>query len=508
MVARGPWSLLAPPLPLSAAPADARPMPRRARPVIDPRILVGDCRDRLPELADSSIDAMVTDPPSGTHYGDHAWDRFGSDDENGSATPEALASYRSFLTAAFREAYRALKPGAYAIVWAFPRTCHHTMTALEDAGFDVRDVITHHFATGNPKSRCPGEWVDRSPSADAEEWGTFVTAGRKRARMSREALADRLGGGVTALRVAEWERGLRLPTSPERRRLAKLLRSEGYVTSAAREWEGWGTALKPATEFWVVARKPLEDGDLGNNALRWGTGAMPVHAVRTGVDGSLAEDGRWPTNLVMTHAPGCEITGHTKVKTPVPTARSREWGASGGANNWGRGREVGRGDARTPSMETVPVWSCEEGCPVQLIESQSGRDGTSRYFPAFRPEPGDAINALVRFIDKTGGRERPVVASAPRHPTPKALPLMRWLVRLVTPPGGLVLDPFLGSGATAEAALMEGFDWVGCEVADGRDGRPDYISLVQARVERFERGESPGQPALGPAAGRERRRGR
>jgi len=262
-------------------------MPRRARPAIDPRILVGDCRERLPELADSSIDAMVTDPPSGTHYGDQAWDRFGSDDENGSATREALASYRCFLTETFREACRVLKPGAYAVVWAFPRTCHHTMTALEDAGFDVRDVITHHFATGNPKSRCPGEWVDRSPSADAAEWGTFVATERKRARMSSEALADRLGSGVTALRVAEWERGLRLPTSRERMRLTKLFRPEGYVTSAAREWEGWGTALKPATEFWVLARKPLENGNLGDNTLRWGTGAMPVHAVRTGVDGSL-----------------------------------------------------------------------------------------------------------------------------------------------------------------------------------------------------------------------------
>lgn len=98
---------------------------------------------------------------------------------------------------------------------------------------------------------------------------------------------------------------------------------------------------------------------------------------------------------------------------------------------------------------------------MRLIESQSGRDGTARYFPAFRPEARDTINALVRFIDKTGGRERPVVASASQHPTPKALPLMRWLVRLVTPPGGLVLGPFLGSGATAEAALIEGFDWVG-----------------------------------------------
>ncbi len=287
-------------------------MPRRARPAIDQRILTGDCRDRLPELAANSIDAMVTDPPSGTHYGDQPWDRFGADDANGSATPQALASYRSFLTEAFRQAYRVLKPGASAVVWAFPRTCHHTMMALEEAGYDVRDVITHHFATGNPKTMCPGQPIDRSPTSDAGEWGTFVAAGRKRARMSREGLAIELGHGVTALRVAEWERGLGLPTSRERMRLAKLFRPEGYVTSAAQEWEGWGTALKPATEFWVLARKPLEDGDLGNNALRWRTGAMPIHAVRTGVDGSLAEGGRWPANLVMTHAPGCEVTGQRK----------------------------------------------------------------------------------------------------------------------------------------------------------------------------------------------------
>ncbi len=482
-------------------------MPRRARPATDQRILVGDCRDRLAELADSSVDAMVTDPPSGAHYGDQAWDRFGPDDANGSATPEALASYRSFLAGCFEQAHRVLKPGAFAVVWAFPRTCHHTMTALEDAGFNVRDVITHHYATGNPKTMCPGQPIDRSPSSDAGEWGAFVAEHRRKARISRGKLAAELGQDVSALRVAEWERGLRLPTSRERMRLAKLFGPEGYVTSAAQQWHGWGTALKPATEFWVLARKPLEGGDLGRNALHWGTGAMPIYAVRTGADGGLAEGGRWPTNLVMTHAAGCKVTGQRKVKTPMPTARSRQWGASGGANNWGRGREVGRGDAKTPSMETVPVWSCEEGCPVRLIEAQSGRDGTGRYFPAFRPEPGDTINELVRFCDKTGGRERPVTSSGAPHLTPKALPLMRWLVRLVTPPGGTVIDPFLGSGATAEAAMIEGLDWAGCEIADGRDGRHDYVSLVQARVERFERGESPGQVVARPS-GRAQRRGR
>jgi site-specific DNA-methyltransferase (adenine-specific) len=464
------------------------------------RLLVGDCLDRMRDLPDNSIDSMVTDPPSGTGFGDHDWDSFGPE-EQGAATPEALAAFRSFLTQAFKEAHRAMKPGAYAVVWAFPRSCHHTMTALEDAGLYVRDVITHHYATGSPKSRCPGEWVDRSPGADVKQWSTWITTVRTDHGMTVTALAKALGG-VSPEKVAGWELGCDLPTARERMRLTKLFRPDGYVTSSAQEWEGWGTALKPATEFWIVARKPLEGGDLGDNVLRWGTGAMPIQAVRTGPDGGLAEGGRWPTNLILSHAPGCEIVSQKKVPTSVTGERSREWGASGGANNWGRGKEVGRGDSGTPSMETVPLWRCQEGCPVRLIEGQAGRDGTSRYFPAFRVEPEDTIDDLIKFLPKTGAGERPVTASGLRHPTAKALPLMRWLLRAFTPPGGRVLDPFLGSGATAEAAMVEGFDWVGCEKCDGtpdpytQEERPDYVSLVLARIERYFLDKSPGQPGF------------
>jgi site-specific DNA-methyltransferase (adenine-specific) len=468
----------------------------------EPRLLVGDCLDRLPELTANFADAMVTDPPSGRNFGDNPWDCFGPE-RNGSATADALASYRKFLTRVFSEASRVLKPGAFAVVWAFPRTSHHTAVALEDAGFEVRDVVHHLFATGSPKSRCPGEWVDRSPTADAKEWGCWTATARRAHKMSRPALADALGHGVTAQQIAAWERGADLPSPRERMRLTKVLGHDGYVTAAAQDWEGFGTALKPAVEHWVLARKPLEDGDLGQNALHWGTGALHIDAVRTAPDGTVDPSGRWPTNLIMTHAPDCEIVSHRKVKTSVASNRARESGASGGAQGWGRGREIGRGDVITPSMETVPVWDCEEGCPVRLIETQSDRDGTSRYFPALRPEPDGTIEDLIKFVPKTAPREHPIVASGLPHPTTKSLPLMRWLVRLVTPPSGRVLDPFLGSGATAEAAMIEGFDWVGCEICDGSvdpatgRARPDYVSLVLARIERFRRGESPGQGTAG-----------
>lgn len=430
----------------------------------DPRLLVGDCLERLPELPANYADSMVTDPPSGRNFGDHDWDRFGPE-RNGSATPEALETYRKFLTRAFEECYRALKPGAFAAVWAFPRTSHHGAIALEDSGFELRDVITHHYATGAPKSRCPGEWVDRSPTADAGEWASWISTMRKSHKFTRKVLADQLGHGVTPEHVASWERGKTLPTSRQRMRLTKLFGLDGYVTSAAKQWEGSGTALKPATEFWLLARKPLEGGDLGQNALYWGTGVLGIDAVRTAPDGTVDQSGRWPTNLVMTHGAGCRVVGSKRVKTAMPTIRERGRGSAGGANGWGRGRELGRGDSHTPSMETVPLWDCQEGCPVRLVESEGAREGTSRYFPAFRPEPGDTLDDLIRFLPKTASREHPVVPSGLRHPTAKSLPLMRWLVRLVTPPGGRVLDPFLGSGATAEAAIVEGLDWVAARCA-------------------------------------------
>jgi DNA modification methylase len=291
--------------------------------------------------------------------------------------------------------------------------------------------------------------------------------------------------------------------------------------------DGLGTALKPATEFIVVARKPLA-GTVAANVLEHGTGALNIAGCRVGtgtsrgdryngkapggshgdgLTGGTREEpwqtpaGRWPPNVLLTHAEGCEWTGTRKVRGsridkpsgPLP----------GDRDTYGRGLDgarPARGIGDADGMETVESWNCAEGCPVAEMDAQSGSvpssgayakgsravgakagaasipldglaapqytdsGGASRFFPVFR------------YQAKAPKKERPVVDGVKSHPTVKPLALMQWLVRLVTPPGGVVLDPFAGTGTTLQAARLEGFRSIGI------DSDPDSVTLACERL--------------------------
>jgi DNA modification methylase len=304
-------------------------------------VYVGDAAEVLRDVPDAVVDAVVTDPPAGIRFRGMRWDTFQAAGPRGRSGAEAgpvRQAFVEFLRPVMRECLRVLKPGGHALAWAIPRTSHWTATAVEDAGFEIRDVITHHFGTGFPKTR--------------------------------------------------------------------LL---------ARPWRGWSTALKPASEHWILARKPLE-GDLQQNLLTYGTGALNIAASRVG-DG---RPGRWPADVVLSHHPDC-------------------------------GEE------------------CVPDCPVAELDRQSGT-GASRFFYVAKPSPRER-NLGLPNAPETARRqrgERLLFWSLPQpgannHPTVKSVALMRYLCRLVTPPGGLVVDPFMGSGSTGVAALGEGFAFLGIE---------------------------------------------
>jgi site-specific DNA-methyltransferase (adenine-specific) len=428
------------------------------------RLVIGDCRQVLRQLADASADALVTDPPAGIAFRGREWDTFptrrrpaGSTFADGRARPGISRGqehrpgrrqgFLAFMTEVLGECRRVLKPGAYGLVWAIPRTSHWTATALEDAGFEVRDIVHHHFGSGWPKS-----------------------------------------GG-----------------------------------------------LKPATEHWILVRRPLSEPNVAANMLAHGTGQLSIERCRVGsgqgcdrggeasasrrygrepddfamLPGPRGGDarGRWPANLVLSHAPGCRPLGTRGVRSGVAVRRR---GVAGGSIY---GAAAGRHQPGTPDLgyaggnglELVEAWDCVEGCPVAELDRQSGQlasgfmaAGTERAGAGYGGGLGEQVRhdtygdegAASRFfyVAKADAGERS--AGLPpglvnRHSTVKPVDLMRYLCRLVTPPGGLVLDCFAGSGTTLVAARLEGLRAIGIE----RD--PDWLDVIRARC-----GWATYQPAL------------
>ena len=365
----------------------------------------GDCIEVMRGMADGCVDAIVTDPPYGLGFMGRAWD--------------ALPPGYDFAV----ECLRVLKPGGHMLAFGGTRTWHRLAVAIEDAGFEIRDSIAWMYGSGFPKSLDVSKAIDKAAGAREHVGKGFVTAG------------DYNGRGLA---------------SPE----------GNYVdpppaTADAVRWQGWGTALKPAFEPIVVARKPL-NGTVAANVLAYGTGALNIDGGRVqrepdrasgwsksgskaGPNDSMSGDnydreGRWPANVILDESQIAELDRQSGVQ-------------SGGQRVEGKvtGTTFGSGSTMPDDLTGV------------LSYGDSG--GASRFF----------------YTAKANTHERPRIDGS-AHPTVKPLTLMRYLVRLVTPPGGIVLEPFAGSGTTLEACIVEGFKCIGIE----RD--PTYLDLIVQRV--------------------------
>jgi site-specific DNA-methyltransferase (adenine-specific) len=372
----------------------------------------GDCRDVLAELPDASVDAVCTDPPYELNFMGKAWDRTGV----------------AYDVTVWREALRVLKPGGHLLAFGGTRTWHRLTVAVEDAGFEIRDSIAWLYGSGFPKSLDVSKAIDKAAGA------------------AREVVGERL-----------------LPDG----RPVREVRGIG-------NHEGWGTALKPAFEPIVVARKPLA-GTVAANVLEYGTGALNIDACRvesgerpvmvrtattvaassmsgtsTGAtsNGEMTTLGRWPANATLDESQAAALNQQTGVLTSGNVAGSTRH--TNGGNGLTHGAMAGA---------------------VGYSYADSG--GASRFFPTFRYEA------------KAPSSERPRDDDGSGHATVKPLDLIRWLVRLVTPPGGVVLDPFLGSGTTAEACIIEGFrcvaiddDMASIRLVEKRLAKPIEVTLL------------------------------
>jgi len=251
----------------------------------------GDCLDVLKTLADGSVDAIVTDPPAGIAFMGKEWDR----DKGGKA------DWIQWMQSVADQCLRVIKPGGHALVWAIPRTSHWTGTAWEDAGWQPRDKIYHVFGSGFPKSLDISKAIDKAAGAEREVVGPKVYAGGHIQNHSGGG-GQPYSGGYSQCKTG----GTTVDTAP--------------ATEAAKQWEGWGTALKPAAEEWWLFRKPLI-GTVAANVLEHGTGGLNIGACRVG---DTVET--WPKS--RSYAPGQMQPGHSGDTQPTGNAPGGRWPAN------------------------------------------------------------------------------------------------------------------------------------------------------------------------------------
>lgn len=414
----------------------------------------GNCLHVMSEmLKDNSIDSCVTDPP---YHLKSIVKRFGKE---GSAPAQEGTDGRfnrlsrgfmnrewdggdiAFRPETWAEVYRVLKPGAYLVAFGGTRSYHRMACAIEDAGFEIRDSLMWLYGTGFPKSHDVSKGIDKQAGAVRE------VLERVKAPVGFDT--EQQGGGG-------WSAGEIAVTAP--------------ATDAAREWEGWGTALKPGFEPIVLARKPLAEKTVAANVLQWRTGAINIDECRIHSDDAkgyeytikrtapgavqnktgeykqegvmftgMTKDGRWPANVV--HDGSAEVV-EMFPESKGQLANARSDGAPKSGNIYGKMKHRNN----------------EGGDEFSLLPGQR------------RGDEGSA--ARFFYSAKASKAER----AGSKHPTVKPIALMQWLVRLITPPGGTVIDPFAGTGTVGEAAWRECFRAVLCEA------EPEYQEDIRRRM--------------------------
>jgi len=412
------------------------------------KLFLGDCLDKLKEIEDNSVDSIVTDPPYGLAFMGKKWD------------------YDVPSQAIWEECMRVLKPGGHILSFAGSRTYHRMAVRIEDAGFEIRDQIMWVYGSGFPKSHNIGKAVDKIEGNEREDLGKHPTingTGKKWRKNGSEI---------------------------------EYVKTSPHLTKGNSEWEGWGTALKPAHEPIVMARKPLI-GTVVDNVLEWGTGGINIDDSRISTDEDqrrpskggenglnntntfkirekkveeqVKHNGRFPANIIFDEEAGKILDEQSGISKSSDAVRrnnqSKYSGLENGAVCYGK-----YGDIDTRGYADV--------------------GGASRFFYCPKTSKTDRNEGLEHLEDKltqgmranaspalVGDDESGRTTAKNNHPTVKPTDLMLYLIRLVTPKGGTTLDPFMGSGSTGKAAVRGGFDFIGIEREE------EYMKIAEARIE-------------------------
>ena len=463
------------------------------------RLYNGDCIEVLKQLEENSVDAIVTDPPYELGFMGKSWDGTG------------IANDKEM----WADVLRVLKPGGHLLAFSGTRTYHRMAVAIEDAGFEVRDMIEWVYGSGFPKSLNIGKAVDKLQGNKREVVGKTQSAQFQEKGYEYKGKAK--GSGFANEKY--WGFG-------------------NDVTKGTSEWEGWGTALKPAHEPICMARKPLAEKTVAENCLKWGTGGINIDESRIYAPLKVGEK-VYMTNQIGKREASIEgfadngrlilikfDSGATKVvnkrsvkriaseKPSVPQPQGGTGDIYGFKNGQGRSGEMSDNsqgrfpanlihdnseevrecfpDSKSPAKRQTNSWypTGEANGVDGEAEGYGDSGNASRFFKsiiyqakASKSERNKGCEELEQQIT-SDGREKSIDNAFQRgetlrhnnHPTVKPIALMSYLIKMVTPKGGTVLDPFMGSGSTGVAAKQNGYDFIGIE------READYIKIAEARI--------------------------
>ena len=426
------------------------------------KIICGDCIEEIKKFPDNSVDSIVTDPPYDLisivkRFGNKgsAEAKYGKDGSfqrlsGGFMGKKWDGTGIAFKVEIWKEALRVLKPGGHLLSFGGTRTYHRMACAIEDAGFEIRDMVEWLYASGFPKSLNIGKAVDKMQGNERDETEYVAPDGK-----------GRWGGNSFSVGKPPDGRGV------------------NKATKGNSEWEGWGTALKPAHEPICLARKPLSEKTIALNVLKWGTGGLNIDGGRIGTDKPIASHkgksgfatnyksgdsgnylqskGRFPANLILSEQGAKELdrqSGVSKSQRRRPEIRNYKPTGNqivnfGGGNKDSEYQDIG-GASRFFYVAKASKRERNMGCE------------------GLKPNPNNVKYGIERL--NTPNKQNN------SHPTVKPLKLMEYLVNLITPPGGIVLDPFAGSGTTCMACKKLGFRYIGI------DQSKEYCEIARSRI--------------------------
>jgi len=503
----------------------------------DSTLYLSDCLNGMREMESNSIDSIVTDPPYGLEFMGKDWDKLVAKPKGRTVkmqidkptievrndTPQHRVGIRqpAYLLRCnacggnssgawnrcrcdipdFRsrndlgvgmqewhynwaiEAFRVLKPGGFLLSFGGTRTYHRMACAVEDVGFEMRDMVEWMYGSGFPKSLNIGKAIDKLQGNEREVIG------------EKKLWGHNAGSGPGSFSKNEYEGQTGIV------RLEPL--TKGYS-----EWEGWGTALKPAHEPICMARKPLSEKTVAENVLKWGTGGINVDGCRVGTNDELTHGGPLRTNSGDTRSG--KALGMFQDGTPNTYKQSPQGRFPANLIHDGSEEVLacfpdsnGSGPARVLKRSAKPEqdgWGMNKNEPDDAILVDAGTGNAARFFYCAKASKAErdagCENLEERFVRRDDGQpfgmntnqyrpdgseRKSIPPRHNNHPTVKPLALMRYLCRLVTPPGGIILDPFMGSGSTGVAVELEGFRFIGIdqdkEAFDIACRRVSYVRL-------------------------------
>ncbi len=424
----------------------------------------GDCREEMKKFPDNSVHSIITDPPYELGFMGKKWDKKG-------------IAYDPLV---WSECLRVLRPGGHMLVFGGTRTYHRMACAIEDAGFECRDMLEWTYGSGFPKSLDISKALDKMVGAERKIIGKKISPYTPTGRNEL----------------------------PDYGKFNQPTNDNGYLeypitapaTDAAKQWSGFGTALKPAHEPIGLFRKPLDGCTIAENVIKWGCGGLNIDGCRIGgtvetwpksrsyqrhdpgeankgtqLTGT-APSGRFPANLILDGSecvkalfPDTKTGSHKPYKQNYPG-----WKNSSEINTF---ENIGDSGSASRFFQSCPF--TDDDIPALIYCAKASRAERERGLEGMPGKDTYQLNGMKTSVDGRPGRTQGERTNEPAknfHPTVKPLSLMRYLCRLITPPNGLVLDPFVGSGTTCLAAKQEGFHYIGIEL------EPDYCEIARRRI--------------------------